>query len=146
MKIIRNLDVLHPILKDCVKKIQSEIINTHDVPMKLFETGRLHDRQEMLLNKGKTQTAISKHVFNLENDPPLYATATDYVYFDNKWSWNLRNSTILSWYILFGNMVLDLCPELIWHGVNRKNINYCHFELRSDIILHNLRKYPCVVY
>lgn len=40
----------------------------------------------MLLKRGKTQNAISRHLFNLENDPPLYTTAIDYVYFDNKWS------------------------------------------------------------
>lgn len=146
MKIIRNTDILHPLLKDCVQKIQSEIINQHDIPIRLFETGREHDRQQMLLDRGKTQTVVSKHLFNLENDPPLYSTAVDYVYFDHKWSLNLRDSTILSWYILFGNMVLDLCPEIFWYGVNRKNINYCHYELRSEIVLHNLNKYPCVLY
>ncbi len=145
MKIDRSLNVLHPILQAIVPRIQNEIINPHNIPIKLFETGRDHDRQEFLLSKGKIQNIISRHRYNLENDPPLYATAIDYVYFDNKWSWNLRNSTILSWYTLFGNLVLDLCPELFWHGDNRKNINYCHFELRNSIIEGNLKKYPCVL-
>jgi hypothetical protein len=146
MKIIRNTEILHPILKNCVQKIQSEIIDYHEVPIRLFETGRESDRQQMLLSKGKTQNAVTRHKFNLKNDPPLYVTAVDYVYFDTKWSWNLRDSTVISWYILFGNMVLDLCPELTWFGVNRKNINYCHFELRMEIMLKNLKKYPCVLY
>ena len=69
-----------------------------------------------------------------------------YVFYDEKWSWNLRDSTIMSWYILFGNLVLDLCPELSWRGFNRKNVNYCHFELRQAIIIDNLDKFPCVTF
>jgi hypothetical protein len=145
MKIYRNLDVLHPVLIQCIKKIQSSIIDTYNVPMRLFETGRDHERHEMLINKGKTKDIFSNHLHNLENDPPLYATAVDYVYFDQKWSWNLRDSTIMSWYILFGNMVLDICPEIYWSGYDRKRINYCHFQLRYDIVLNNMEEFPCVM-
>jgi len=99
----------------------------------------------MLINKGKTKDIVSRHLYNLENDPPLYATAIDYVYYDKKWSWNLRDSTTISWYNLFGNLVLDCCPELSWGGFHRKSINYCHFELRYDIVLAKQEEIPCVM-
>lgn len=135
--------MLHPVLKDSVHKIK-DIIIEHHIPMKLFETGRDRDRHEMLLNKGKTKDLLSCHLYNLENDPPLYATAVDYVYFDSKWSWNLRDSTTNSWYILFGNLVLDDCPELEWSGLNRKSVNFCHFKLRKEEVISKLHKFPCV--
>ena len=118
---------------------------THNIPIRLFETGRTHERHSILINKGKTKDLASRHLYNLENDPILYSTAIDYVYFDNKWSWNLRDSTIQSWYALFGNLVLDICPELNWGGFNRKSVNYNHFELRREIIINNLELIPCVI-
>ena len=145
MKIQRNLTMLHPVLTQCVRKIQSGIIDTYNVPMKLFETGRDHNRHEILINKGKTKDIVSRHLYNLENDPPLYATAIDYVHYDKKWSWNLRDGTTTAWYILFGNLVLDLCPELRWGAYNRKSVNYCHFELRYAIVQSKLDEIPCVM-
>jgi len=145
MKIYRNLSVLHPVLAQCVRKIQSSIIDTHNVPMRLFETGRDHERHEMLINRGKTKNIVSRHLYNLENDPPLYATAIDYVHYDKKWSWNLRDGTTTAWYILFANLVLDACPELKWGGSNRKSVNFCHFELSKEIIISKLDEIPCVV-
>lgn len=144
MKTLRNLDMLHPIAVQCVKRIQSEVIDKHNMPFKLFETGRDNDRHTMLISKGKTRSYVSGHLYNLENTPPLYATAFDYVYYDKKWSWNLRDTTISAWYQTFGNLTLDACPELKWSGLDRKAINYCHFELRHAIVLENLDKYPCV--
>ena len=145
MKIQRNTDALHPILIGCVKKIQRDILDVHNIPIRLFETGRDHDRHEMLINKGKTKDIVSSHLYNLQNDPPLYATAVDYVYYDKKWSWNLRDDTVLSWYKLFGNLVLDACPELEWKGTSRKAINYCHFALKYDTVILRLNDIPCVV-
>ncbi len=145
MKIKRTIDVLHPILAECVRRISSQLIDAHNMPIRLFETGRDHDRHEMLVNKGKTKDIISRHLFNLKNVPPLYATAVDYVYFDTKWSWNLRDTTTNSWYILFGNSVLDLCPELQWSGMNRKSVNFCHFEIKREVLINNLKNTPCVV-
>ena len=146
MKIQRSLDVLHPVLADLTKKIQKEIILAHNMPIRLFETGRKHERHEMLVNKGKTKDVMSKHLFNLKNNPPLYATALDYVvYCNGKWSWNLRDSTVISWYQIFGNLVLDLCPELEWGGSKRKAINYCHFELKYAILIKNIGITPCVI-
>jgi len=145
MKIYRNLNVLHPVLAQCARKIQSSIIDTYNVPMRLFETGRDHERHEMLINRGKTKNIVSRHLYNLENDPPLYATAIDYVHYDKKWSWNLRDGTTTAWYILFANLVLDACPELKWGGSNRKSVNFCHFELSKEIIISKLDEIPCVV-
>jgi hypothetical protein len=145
MKILRTTEMLHPILQSIVPRIQKEIIDQYNFPFKLFETGRLHERHNFLLQKGKTRDGVSRHLFNLTHNPKLYATAIDYVYFDNKWSWNLRDSSISSWYILFGNLVLDICPELLWGGLNRKSQNFNHFELKSNIIEKNLNKYPCIL-
>ena len=80
MKIIRTTETLHPMLTKCVDKIQSEIIDAHNIPIKLFETGRTHERHSLLLKKGKTKDIVSMHLFNLENDPPLYASAIDNVF------------------------------------------------------------------
>ena len=71
MKIQRSLNMLHPLLIDCVKRIQSQIIDAHNVPIRLFETGREHNRHEILINRGKTKNIISNHLYNLENDPMI---------------------------------------------------------------------------
>ncbi len=144
MKIDRTADTCHPLMMDCIERINSRVIHAHNAPMRLFESGRTHDRHNMLIQRGKTKDIVSRHLFNLENDPPLFCTAVDYVYYDKKWSWNLRDSTVQSWFILFGNLVLDECPELEWGGQNRKSTNYCHFQLRRAILVDNLDKYPCV--
>ena len=137
--------MLHPIILSCINRIQSDIIESHNVPMKLFETGRTHDRQQTLIHKGKTKDILSRHTYNLENDPPLYTTAVDYVFYNGRWSWNLRDSTVSLWYQLFGHMVLDICPELEWGGERRKAVNYCHFQLRESALLGELDRYPCVL-
>jgi hypothetical protein len=145
MQIKRSQEMLHPILAECVNKIQKDIIDAHNIPMRLFETGRSSERHKMLISKGRTKDYISGHLYNLENDPPLYARAVDYVFYDGRWSWNLRDSTITAWYNLFGNLVLDACPELNWYGVNRKSMNLCHFVLRERVMVQNLDKIPCVI-
>ena len=144
MKIKRSMDMLHPILIECTRKIQKEV-DQYNIPMRLFETGRSHERHKMLISKGRTKDYISGHLYNLENYPPLYAKAVDYVFYDGRWSWNLRDSTVTAWYNLFGNLVLDTCPELNWHGTNRKSINLCHFILKENVIINNLDTYPCVI-
>lgn len=144
MKILRSQEMLHPLLIVSMQSIQ-ELIKEYNIPMRLFETGREHDRHQNLLNKGRSRDIVSCHLFNLEKDPPLYATALSYVFYDNKWSWNIRNSTIKAWYILFGNLVLDLCPSLEWGGFNRDSTDYTYFRLKINIILNNMDKYPCVL-
>lgn len=144
MKILRTVEMLHPTLKECVDRIQKEVIIKHSMPIRLFETGRVHNRHAELIKRGKTKDVMSGHLFNLENDPPHYATAVDFVYYDSKWSWNLRDSSITAWYVLFGNKVLDVCPELKWGCMNRKSTNYCHFELRREVMIENIDIYPCV--
>lgn len=145
MRVIRELGMVHPALVEIVKRIQAQVIEKHKAPFRLFESGREHDRQQVLLSKGLTQTCLSRHLYDLTNDPPLYATAIDYVYFFDRWSWNLRDNTVCSWYTLFGNLVLDTCSELVWGGSNRKYTNYTHFELKKDFVIDNMDKYPCVL-
>jgi hypothetical protein len=145
MKIDKSTEYLHPLLVSVIARIEKQVIKKYNAPFALFETGRSHDRHQMLLQRGKTRDLVSMHLYNLENDPPLYATAIDYVYYDGKWSWNLRDSTVSSWYYLFGNLVLDVCPELEWAGLNRKATNLNHFELRQSVILDNMETIPCVI-
>ena len=144
-KVIRDTSMLHPLLVLSLRKIKRDVIDKYKMPFALFETGRTHERQQMLISKGRTHAPVSKHVFNLESTPPLYAIAADIVYFDGRWSWNIRDTSIKSWYILLGNISLDVCPELKWGGMNRKSTNYTHFELRELIIRQNLDKYPCIL-
>jgi len=145
MKVLKDKSMLHPILSNVVDRIQAQVIDKYNAPMRLFETGRQHDRHQALLSKQATKNIISKHLYDLNLNPPLYATAVDYVYFDERWSWNLRNSTIAGWYTLFGNLVLDICPELLWGGMDRKSVNFTHFELREKVIYENIEKYPCLL-
>ena len=143
-----SLELLHPILREICIKIQSDVIIKHSMPFRLFETGRSEERHQHLIDKGKTLNIFSKHLydFKISETEPLYSAAVDFVFYDGKWSWNFRDQTIMSWYMLFGNLVLDKCPELIWDGTNRKKTNYTHFELREEIIVENLDKYPCILH
>ena len=145
MKIHRTTEYSHPILIDCINKIEKDVLQKYNAPFKIFETARTHERNRNLIAKGKTNSVMNTHLFDLRNDPPLYATAVDYVYFNGKWSWNLRDATITAWYKLFGNLVLDVCPELYWKGTNRRSMNLTHFELRQIVILDSIDKIPCVV-
>lgn len=145
MQVIKDFTYAHPALREANSKIQEHIISKYNAPFRLFETSRDHARHQILLSKGRTKDIISRHLYNVDNDPPLYCTAMDYVYFTGQWSWNLRNSIIFNWYVLFGNLVLDVCPELWWEGLNRKSTNYNHFELRREVIIDNIDEYPCVV-
>lgn len=145
-QVISQLEFLHPILQELCIKIQTEVIRKHDMPFKLFETGRSSERHQHLLSKGRTQDIFSHHLYDLEITPNLYSVAVDYVYYDGKWSWNLRDKTITAWYELFGNCVLDLCPELSWNAYNRKRSNFNHFELRKEVIEENFDKFPCVLH
>ena len=144
--VLNNLDLLHPILTECCRRIQTDVIGKYNIHFKVFETGRTHERHQSLLTKGRTQNVFSKHLFNLEKENPLYSVAVDYVFYNGKWSWNLRDQTIMSWYLLFGNLVLDCCPELQWNGNSRKSTNYTHFQLRQDVIVDNIEKYPCILH
>ena len=141
-----SLDLLHPILKEACAKIQAEVIQRYSAPFKLFETGRTSERHQLLLSKGRTQNVFSKHLYSFEGDTPLYSVAVDYVFYNGKWSWNLRDQTIMSWYTLFGNLVQDVCPELQWGGNLRKSVNYTHFQLKNDVIVENIDTYPCIIH
>jgi len=136
--------MLHPLLKKDVISIQF-LIEKHRMPFKLFETGRSVERHQALLHKGATQNVLSRHLYDVNSAVPLYATAVDYVYFDNRWSWNLRDFSIAAWYNLFGNIVLDVCQDLQWGGTNRKHQNFTHFQLKENCIIENLDNFPCVL-
>lgn len=145
MKVVSSLEMLHPLLREAHLKIQEKVINKHSAPFRLFETGRDHERHQSLIVRGRTKDVMSRHLFDLANDPPLYATAIDYVYFGSEWSWNLRNAVTYHWYTLFGQLVLAACPELEWAGLNRKCTNFNHFQLRRDVIVDYIDTIPCVV-
>lgn len=145
-QVLDDINLLHPVLKDISSRIKIDIIQKYSMPFKLFETGRTHERHQTLLSKGRTQNMFSKHVFSLEGDIPLYSEAMDYVFYDGRWSWNLRDNTIKSWYELFGNLVLDCCNEIKWGGTSRKSMNYTHFELKENVIIENIEKYPCIMH
>lgn len=146
MNVINNLDNTHPLLNEAIKKIESNIIEKHNMPFKIFETSRTKERHSLLLSKGKTRSPVSRHLYNMDNDPILYCTSVDYVHYNGRWSWNIRDSSVRQWYKLFGQLVLDECPELTWGGANRKSTNYNHFELKQIVIVDNLDRYPCVTY
>jgi hypothetical protein len=141
-----GLQYLHPILKDSCEKIQKEVIKKYNMPFRLFETGRTQERHNHLLSKGRTQDVFSHHLHNLEVFPSLYSIAVDYVYYDGKWSWNLRDKTVMAWYELFGNLVLNACPELTWAASNRKRSNLNHFTLRQEVIEAEFDKFPCILH
>lgn len=145
MKVNRDTEFSHPLLIRSINKIEVEIIQKYNFPFKRFETSRNQERHQQLLNKGKTRDPVSMHLYDFSSDPPKYSTAVDYVHYDGKWSWNLRDSTISAWYILFGNLVLDCCSELYWAGTYRRSVNLTHFELRQSVIFDSIDEIPCVI-
>lgn len=145
MRVIKDLNMVHPVLRKVQGRIQEQVISKYNAPFRLFETGREHERHQSLISKGRTKDVMCRHLFDLENDPPLYATAVDYVYFGSEWSWNLRNAVTYHWYTLFGQLVLAACPELEWAGLNRRCTNYNHFQLRMEVIVDHIDIFPCVV-
>lgn len=136
-QILRDVKLLHPIAQDCHSRIQKQIIEKYSVPFRLFETGRLIERQAVLVRKGKSTTLVSRHFFRIDTTPKVLSTAIDYVYYQGYWSWDLRRATVKAWYELFGELVLDLCPELEWGRYDRSRADYNHFQLRQDILDSN---------
>lgn len=130
--IVRDTAVLHPRLRSAVHDVQQHVIDAHHLPIQLFETGRTRGRQRMLFSRGKVMSGVSEHMFDLSADPPIYASAVCYVYNDGTgWSWNLRSRKILAVYMLFGELVLDLCPVLEWAGYRRNNVDYTYYRLQG---------------
>lgn len=135
-KILRDTTYLHPRLAKAVRQIETELIQRHMLPFRLFETGRFVVRQKLLVDRGLDNSMASAHLIM----PGVIeqSAAVDFVYFDNAWSWNLRNQTVLRWYQLFGELVVNVCPDLWWSGHSRTYIDYTHFELKREI--YNWRK------
>lgn len=136
MQQLREIELLHPRIRRCIHEINKEVINRHSAPFRLFECARTTSRQAQLVEKGRQKTLVSRLIYNMDSDPPVYSTAFHYVYFtaDTGWSWNIRSATISAWYHLFAQLVLDQCPMLDWGGYMRDNVDFSYFELRSSLL------------
>lgn len=132
---LRDLDLLHPILRDHVQTIQTSVIGRYSMPFRLFETGRTKQRQAELVEKRRARSLISEQFFDLDREPPLYSTGFNLVHYVRRWSWDVRNRTILSWYQLLGELVLDAVPDLEWSGYSRSCSDYTHFRLKRSALL-----------
>ncbi len=132
-QVIRDLDSLHPLLREEVRRIQREVIDQHRAPFRVFETARSAERQMSLVEKRKTRQLVTRYICDLNSDPVIHSTAVNFVYFQSKggWSWDVRNQTVKRWYQLFGELVLDLCPVLEWGGTWRTNTDYNHFQIKQ---------------
>jgi hypothetical protein len=133
VKVHRELKLLHPILQKYALSIQRELLDNYNMPFRLFETGRSFARQTKLVEAGQANSMMSLHFYNLEVDPPVFARAMSYVYYDGRWSWNIRDIRIRRWMQLFGELVLDLCPGLEWGGYYRIRQDYTYFQLLDQV-------------
>lgn len=130
----RSVNVLHPVLQGVVPVVQREIIDLHNIPMRLFETGRTLARQQELVGKKKERTLVSRYLYDLDRTPPLYSTAVGYVFYDEGWSWNIRNLLIRRWFELFGELVMDrFADRLEWGGYWRRYVDYTYFQLKRSV-------------
>ena len=137
-RIIRDLDYLHPELREIVAAIDEHVIVPHRVPIRLFETARTEERQLSLVRMRKANTVITRFVFNLDQSPPVYSTAVSYVHFVDRWSWDLRTRLIKRWYELFGELVIDLFGDrLFWGGDRRVGEDLTYFELSDQFCREN---------
>lgn len=134
-KVLRDPELLHPILRAHIEHIQREVIERHSLPFRLFETGRTRERQADLVEKRRARTLVSRQFFDLDRDPPLYATGFNFVYFSQRWSWDVRNRTIVAWYQILGELSLDLVPDLEWAGYWRSCSDYTFFQLRHSVLV-----------
>jgi len=134
-QVLRDPELLHPILREHVAHIQREVIERHSMPFKLFETGRTRERQADLVEKRRARTLVSRQFFDVEREPPLYSTGFNLVHFSRRWSWDVRNRTIVSWYQILGELVLDLVPDLEWAGYWRSCSDYTFFQLRHAVLV-----------
>lgn len=134
-QVLRDPELLHPVLREHVASIQREVIERHSMPFKLFETGRTRERQADLVEKRRARTLVSRQFFDLDRDPELYSTGFNLVHFSRRWSWDVRNRTIVAWYQLLGELVLDLVPDLEWAGYWRSCSDYTFFQLRHSVLV-----------
>lgn len=131
----RDTNVLHPVLQRIIPVIQRDIIDLHNIPMRIFETGRTVVRQQELVNKKKTRTLVSRYLYNLACSPPLYSSAISYVFYDTSWSWNVRNLLIRRWFELFGELVMDrFSDRLEWGGYWRRYVDYTYFQVKQGCL------------
>ena len=94
-----------------------DLLEKHNIPMKIFETLRTAKRQEELFKKGFSKTLKSKHIEGRACDMV--------VHFDEKWSW--ANEYIYL-YKMMGCLV-EKIGGLTWGG-SWKWKDYAHIELK----------------
>jgi len=134
-QVLRDVELLHPILRGHIEHIQHEVIERHSMPFRLFETGRTRERQADLVEKRRARTLVSRQFFDLDREPALYSTGFNLVHFSRRWSWDVRNRTIVAWYQILGELVLDLVSDLEWAGYWRSCSDYTFFQLRHSVLL-----------
>jgi hypothetical protein len=86
-----------------------------------------------LIAKRKQRTLVTRYLVDLDSDPQIFSTAVNYVYYTSRWSWDLRDMTVKRWYQLFGELVMDLCPNIEWAGYWRSNVDYTNFQLKQAV-------------
>jgi len=117
MKIYRNINKLIPELKKITELIINDL-ELNSIPMQIFETYRILNRQKELIAKGYSKTLKSKH---------LIGKAVDFVVFiDGKWSWNYAK------YSKYFNKYGEIAEGygLKWGGRWESFKDYPHIEIK----------------
>jgi len=104
------------------------IIKYHKLPLKVFETLRTIERQEMLLKDGYSKTINSKHLPNYRGK----SEAVDIVVWTRgRFAWDNHYKY---WYEVLGAIIIARYPVSIrWGGTFKNFFDGAHFEL----IRHN---------
>jgi hypothetical protein len=122
--IIRDLTSLNSeTLKLCFA--QQELIITHSLPFKTFETLRLRERQLECRANGSSHVDHSVHEDGDAWDEVLFI--------EGKWRWEP-----IFWYQVLGILTVSLIPNVTWGADwNGKNFwydenfkDFCHYERR----------------
>lgn len=114
-------------------EVINNLIEEHEMPFHVFETGRTIERQKLLVEQRKERALITDLYFSLDK-PIKLSTAIKIVYYKDHWSWDIRNSTIKAWYLLLGELTLDSTNDIGWGGTWRKHQDYTHFYVLPDLI------------
>jgi len=122
-KVLSDTDLLVPKLKVIVSWISADL-DYLKIPIFVFETGRVIERQKYLKSKGWSTTLKSKHLIW-----PHYnklSRAVDFVVkINNRWSWNYKKHKV--YYDKLGE--LYKIYGLIWGGDWKSFKDYPHGQL-----------------